>query len=250
MGAAPGRRSSRCPASFTTCALPSTRWELPLRFPLAAVGKFGLHWIQPTAPLAHPLDDGTAVVLHRSSGTAESCWARWSGIPTPLRAVGRQPRHAAGWDARSARTAAASASARAIRLEWNALSGLEASPRLGSRLSSTRALRRDRRAFGDFLGGAVQRVVRPLAGHAGPRSSVAVPQGGSRAIAGALAGYLEFVEVAGGRPSRGKARSAAHCRGAGRGYRHSGRRRASAAPSPRRTGVRRASVQPGSHRAC
>lgn len=33
------------------------------RFPLAA---HGLEWIHPDAPLAHPLDDGTAVVLERS----------------------------------------------------------------------------------------------------------------------------------------------------------------------------------------
>lgn len=28
--------------------------------------RFGLHWIHPDIPLAHPLDDGTAVCLHRS----------------------------------------------------------------------------------------------------------------------------------------------------------------------------------------
>src|ERR1700749_1080758 len=27
--------------------------------------KFGLQWIHPTSPLAHPLDDGTAVILER-----------------------------------------------------------------------------------------------------------------------------------------------------------------------------------------
>src|SRR3990170_7302133 len=30
------------------------------------LAKHGLEWIQPDAPLAHPLDDGTAVVLERS----------------------------------------------------------------------------------------------------------------------------------------------------------------------------------------
>jgi phytoene dehydrogenase-like protein len=30
---------------------------------------FGLSWIQPTIPVAHPLDDGTAVALHRSFDT-------------------------------------------------------------------------------------------------------------------------------------------------------------------------------------
>ena len=33
------------------------------RFPLA---EYGLEWIHPSAPLAHPLDDGTAVILERS----------------------------------------------------------------------------------------------------------------------------------------------------------------------------------------
>ncbi|MFI5127201.1 MAG: phytoene desaturase family protein, partial [Candidatus Acidiferrales bacterium] len=31
-----------------------------------ALDRFGLHWIQPEAPLAHPFDDGTAAVLVRS----------------------------------------------------------------------------------------------------------------------------------------------------------------------------------------
>src|SRR5262245_38114176 len=43
-------------------------------FPVTAASPFfnqiplrdhGLHWLQPTAPLAHPLDDGTAVTLYR-----------------------------------------------------------------------------------------------------------------------------------------------------------------------------------------
>src|SRR5882757_6503556 len=29
------------------------------------LARYGLEWIQPTLPLAHPLDDGTAVVLDR-----------------------------------------------------------------------------------------------------------------------------------------------------------------------------------------
>src|SRR5256885_7019232 len=33
------------------------------KLPLA---EYGLEWIQPPAPLAHPLDDGTAAVLERS----------------------------------------------------------------------------------------------------------------------------------------------------------------------------------------
>src|SRR5579864_5936882 len=37
------------------------------------LGHYGLHWIHPQFPLAHPLDDGTAEVLQRSlKATAES----------------------------------------------------------------------------------------------------------------------------------------------------------------------------------
>ena len=34
----------------------------------------GLEWVQPPAPLAHPLDDGTAVMLERRTGSRP----RWS----------------------------------------------------------------------------------------------------------------------------------------------------------------------------
>src|SRR6266478_5466066 len=36
------------------------------------LSKFGLEWIHPTSPLAHPLDDGTAVILERSLEAAEA----------------------------------------------------------------------------------------------------------------------------------------------------------------------------------
>ena len=39
--------------------------SLPLR-------DHGLEWIHPSAPLAHPLDDGTAVMLERDLGAAEA----------------------------------------------------------------------------------------------------------------------------------------------------------------------------------
>ncbi len=59
------------------------------QFPLAA---HGLEWVHPEAPLAHPLDDGTAVVLERSiDATARGLGpdgAAWSRLMEPL---------AAGW---------------------------------------------------------------------------------------------------------------------------------------------------------
>ena len=36
--------------------------------PLAAIREHGLEWVHPSAPLAHPFDDGTAAVLERSIG--------------------------------------------------------------------------------------------------------------------------------------------------------------------------------------
>ncbi len=76
--------------------------SLPLR-------DYGLEWIQPSAPLAHPLDDGTAVILERNLKDAQSAlgddgrqWRRlfgpfaehWNEIaPEILRPVSLLPRH-------------------------------------------------------------------------------------------------------------------------------------------------------------
>lgn len=52
------------------------------------LAEHGLEWIQPDAPLAHPLDDGTAAVLERSvDATAAALgWdgPAWRGLVTPL----------------------------------------------------------------------------------------------------------------------------------------------------------------------
>lgn len=76
--------------------------SLPLR-------DFGLEWIHPSAPVTHPLDDGTAVVLERDFGEAEGslgvdgkAWRRLFGpfaehwpqlAPEVLRPVSPFPRH-------------------------------------------------------------------------------------------------------------------------------------------------------------
>jgi phytoene dehydrogenase-like protein len=76
--------------------------SLPLR-------DYGLEWIQPPAPVAHPLDDGTAVVLERDLHEAETAlgqdgkqWRRLFGsfaerweelAPEVLRPVSLLPRH-------------------------------------------------------------------------------------------------------------------------------------------------------------
>lgn len=70
--------------------------------------KHGLEWIEPTAPLAHPLDDGSAVLLHRSMdqtmkglGNDEDSYRRvfswlancWDGLDADILAPPHGPRH-------------------------------------------------------------------------------------------------------------------------------------------------------------
>ena len=55
----PGFRHDRCSAIYPLAAGSPLFRTLPL-------GAHGLEWIHAPHPLAHPLDDGTAVVLHRS----------------------------------------------------------------------------------------------------------------------------------------------------------------------------------------
>lgn len=63
-------------------------------FPLA---QFGLEWIHPAAPLAHPMDDGTAVILERSiDATAAALGAdgaAWLSLLGPLVANWNELRH-------------------------------------------------------------------------------------------------------------------------------------------------------------
>jgi phytoene dehydrogenase-like protein len=64
------------------------------QFPLR---EFGLEWIHPEAPMAHPLDDGTAVMLERSvdataAGLGED-GARWRGFFGPLANAWPEMRH-------------------------------------------------------------------------------------------------------------------------------------------------------------
>src|SRR6185436_12102945 len=50
--------------------------------------QYGLEWIHPSAPLAHPLDDGTAVVLDRSLTATASALGQdgsaWRSLFAPL----------------------------------------------------------------------------------------------------------------------------------------------------------------------
>jgi phytoene dehydrogenase-like protein len=78
-------------------------------FSCLPLGNYGLEWIQPSAPVAHPLDDGTAVILERDLDAAEKAfgedgkhWRRlfgpfaehWTELaPEILRPVSLFPRH-------------------------------------------------------------------------------------------------------------------------------------------------------------
>jgi phytoene dehydrogenase-like protein len=61
------------------------------------LGGFGLEWIHPPAPAAHPLDDGTAVMLERSiESTARGLGddgAAWERVMRPLAEIWSELRH-------------------------------------------------------------------------------------------------------------------------------------------------------------
>jgi phytoene dehydrogenase-like protein len=86
----PGFRHDVCSAVHPL-AVSSPCFE---RYPLA---EHGLEWIQPDAPLAHPLDDGTAVILERSlDATCANLGAdgkAWRSLFEPLVEAWPQLRH-------------------------------------------------------------------------------------------------------------------------------------------------------------
>lgn len=57
-------------------------------FSSLALGNYGLEWIHSPAPLAHPLEDGTAVTLERDLGAAEAALGedgkRWRSLVEPF----------------------------------------------------------------------------------------------------------------------------------------------------------------------
>jgi len=154
------------------------------------LSSFGLDWIHSAAPLAHPLDDGTAVILERDLGEAESSlgadgqtWRKWMKpfvehwrelAPEVLRPLPSFPRHPLlmarfGWDALlSAQTLAKRFDGRRTRA---LVAGLAAHSFLGL----------DERLTGSFvllLGAAAHAVGWPI------------PRGGSQSLTNALCDHL------------------------------------------------------------
>ena len=160
-------------------------------FPLQ---RFGLEWVHPAVPLAHPLDDGSAAILARSvDETADrlgaDCesyrrqvnpavehWDELSGlIMSP-----RLPRHP--W--------------LLTRLGWTAVQPLARLARRRFRGQHARALLAGLGAHAmlplDHVGTAAIALVLGVAGHA---VGWPFPRGGTQQIANALAGYAQSLGV-------------------------------------------------------
>jgi phytoene dehydrogenase-like protein len=157
------------------------------RYPLA---RHGLEWIHPEAPLAHPFDDGSAVVLERSLdatcaqlGLDGAAWRRlfeplaanWDRLRRDVLAPARFPR--APW-------LMARFGFQAIRPARELAEDLFRGPRVRALFaglaahSSLPLEARPSAAFGLVLGALAHTVGWPI------------PRGGAQRIAGALAGYL------------------------------------------------------------
>jgi phytoene dehydrogenase-like protein len=155
------------------------------------LAKYGLEWIHPTSPLAHPLDDGTAVILERNLEATEAnlgedgkAWRRllapladhWFELaPDMLRPITMFPRHPflmarlalrafppAAWLARS-------------RFRGERARALFAGLAAHSFLSLDEPLSS---AVGVILGAAAHAVGWPI------------PRGGAQSITDSLCGYL------------------------------------------------------------
>ncbi len=168
-------------------------------FPLAA---HGLEWIHPGAPLAHPLDDGTAVVLERSIADAArnlgpdaDAWRRlmeplaiaWPDLRREILAPIRIPRHPLLM-ARFGLQAVASARALAFSLFRG-----ERARALFAGLAAHAIMPLEQRPSAAF--GLVFGVTAHAAGWP-------IPRGGTQRITDALAGYLRSLggEIRAGTP--------------------------------------------------
>ena len=165
-GAARAPRSSRSPAICTTCARRSTRsWPARRSSERCRWPTTGSSCMHPDVPLAHPLDDGTAVVLERSlEATAASIGgADGRAYASADGAARARRREAPARPARAAAAAAPSRAVRALRPERRAL-GVRPGPRALPRAARSRAVRRLRGPFDAAPGAADHRLVRAGAG--------------------------------------------------------------------------------------
>lgn len=161
-------------------------------FSTLPLAQWGLEWLQPELPLAHPFDDGTAAVLARSfTETAESLggdgevWQRlmrpfvdeWDALAPDILGPLRFPRHPLLM-ARFGLPAMQSACRLARKFGDYRAQGLFAGLAAHSMLPLSQSVTA---AFGLVLGVLGHAVGWPL------------PRGGAQAIADALAGYFRHV---------------------------------------------------------
>jgi len=158
------------------------------QFPLA---EHGLDWVQPDAPLAHPLDDGTAAMLERSiDSTAtglEPDGPAWRRLFGPVAAAWPALRH----DALAPVIRIPRHPFQMARLGWLGIRPARALA--GSRFRGVRA----RALFAGMAAHSVLPLERPLSSaigvlFAGVAHAVGWPiaRGGAQKISDALAGYL------------------------------------------------------------
>jgi phytoene dehydrogenase-like protein len=169
-------------------------------FPLAAgspflstlpLGNYGLEWVHGDAPLAHPLDDGTAVVLERNLDDAERALGAdgqaWRRLVEPL---------AGHWMefAEDSLGPLVQILHHPLRMARFGLRAIESAQSLaGSHLRTVRA----RALFAGLAGHSFLSLAQPFSaaialvlGAAAHAEGWPIPRGGAGALTGALVGYL------------------------------------------------------------
>ncbi|HKT68543.1 MAG TPA: NAD(P)/FAD-dependent oxidoreductase, partial [Terriglobales bacterium] len=160
-------------------------------FPLE---KFGLQWVHPAIPLAHPLDDGSAAVLARS--VEETAGLLGEDAASYRRLMSSAVRH---WDEMLALALAPRVPRHPWLLTilgWEALQPITRLARRCFRTQSTRALFAGLGAHAmlplEHLGTSAIAMALGIAGHA---VGWPFPRGGSHMIANALAAYAQSLGV-------------------------------------------------------
>lgn len=153
---------------------------------------FGLEWIHPPAPLAHPLDDGTAVVLERSLAATCSALledgAAWNRLLGPLAAAWPQMRH----DLLSPMPRLPRHPWKMARFGMEAIQPAQMLARRKFRSERTQALFAGLAAHAVMpLDAALSSAIGLMLGALGHVAGWPIPRGGSQRIGQALAGYLQ-----------------------------------------------------------
>ena len=156
--------------------------------------RFGLEWVQPDIPLAHPLDDGTAAILARSVEETASCLGE--DADRYRRLVARAVEH---WDELAGLVLSPGVPRHPLlltRLGWRALQPVTRLARSHFRGQRARALLAGLGAHAmlplEHLGTSAIALALGVAGHA---VGWPFPRGGAQKIADALAGYAQSLGV-------------------------------------------------------